>query len=122
MGRTKKHALRRVYMLYDIPVKYSKLRVAIFTVIHLCLAYGFMFISIDLSSKAWEGEREYGLIDFVALSIWASLFFPASFLGEIDVIRYLTKSVQWVLGPINSLLWGFIIEFVFTRIKKNYSK
>jgi len=98
-------------------MKLSKLKIAIVSAIHLVLVYVSMFYFLGSAMAGFEGEEItlfQELTENIAVSLFNILRFPLGY-----VTWLFPTSFGILLFILNSILWGFVIVYIFTKFKNN---
>jgi len=73
-------------------------------------------------SKFDTGEVNESIIELVTEAIANILIVPANYLWTSWASKNLPNSVEWILFLSNSLLWGYIVAFMYSKFKKPHNQ
>ena len=89
-----------------------------FTVLTICLITSF---SLGMS-RFDTGDMNESIIEIVTGAITNTLIVPANYLWTPWASKNLPDFIEWILFLSNSVLWGYVVAFTYSKIKKPHNQ
>ena len=89
-----------------------------FTVLIICFITSF---SLGMS-RFDAGDMNENIIETVTGVITNILIIPANYLWTPWASKNLPNFIEWILFLSNSILWGYVVAFVYSKLKKAHNK
>ena len=95
----------------------NKKRILIFAVLHLIFTFGCVIFSIGAGMDRFDTLNEPTSIEKAIDYTTQVLMSPLYWLWTPWMSKNLHDSIEWLLFLLNSVLWGFLIEKIYIKIK-----
>jgi hypothetical protein len=90
-----------------------------FSLIHFAALAVSFTIAIAMSMDRFDtGDMDASISEHIAGNMTEILMTPAKYLLTIWAGRKIPDSIEWLVFFLNSVLWGFVLALVYTRILK----
>ncbi len=98
-------------------------RTLIFSCIHFTVLITCLITSFSLGMSRFDtGDGNETIIETVTGTITNILIVPANYLWTPWASKNLSNIVEWILFLSNSLLWGYVAAFMYSKFKKPHNQ
>jgi len=73
-------------------------------------------------SRFDTGDMNESIIEIVTGAITNTLIVPANYLWTPWASKNLPDFIEWILFLSNSVLWGYVVAFMYSKIKKPHNQ
>ena len=95
----------------------SKKRIAVFSFIHFAILVAFFVISFSAGMDEFDGKDEMSAFEEIAQMVTVVLMSPLYLLWNSWASKHIHNLVENILFITNSVVWGFAIEYLYSKIK-----
>ena len=96
----------------------NKKRALIFALVHFVILAVAFTLAFSWTMSRFDTGEPVTMLEIIADGTVNLLTVPLVWLRHIPVDQGLVDIFQWPLIVLNSLLWGFLAEFIYSRVSR----